>query len=253
VRTWRLVLEYDGGGYCGWQRQPDVLSIQEHVEDAVAHVLGVDTRVAVIASGRTDAGVHALGQVCSFRTNIERRPINLLEGMNSHLPEDIAVLEAAQAHVDFHAQRSAIGKLYRYVIRQGPGRSALRRGRHWGVRWPLHIDDMRAGLAHVVGTHDFTSFRAAGCSANSPVRRVDRAEIRVVDDEIWFEIYGGGFLRHMVRNLVGSVLEVGRGRREPAWIGELLALRDRREGGRTVPGCGLFLVRVDYPPTSLVP
>ena len=246
------MLEYDGAGYCGWQRQPDRPSIQQRVEEALAHVLGTG-RVPVIASGRTDAGVHALGQVASFRTEVERQPRNLLQGMNVQLPDDIAVVEAAPARSDFHAQRSATGKLYRYVIRQGPGRSALRRGRHWGVRWPLDVEGMSRALQHLVGEHDFTSFRASGCSAQSPVRRLARAEIRPVADELWFELYGEGFLRHMVRNIVGSALEVGRGRQPSGWLAELRDARDRTLGGRTAPGCGLYLVRVDYPAALLTP
>lgn len=253
MTTWRLVLEYDGEGTCGWQRQPDRVSLQEHVEDAVAHVLGLDHRIAVIASGRTDAGVHALGQVCSFRTTVERSADNLFSGMNSHLPDHIAVLEARPVQAAFHAQRSATGKLYRYIIRQGPGKSALRRGRHWSVRWPLDVEAMRVALQALVGAHDFTSFRASGCSANSPVRRVDRADLRAVGDELWFELYGNGFLRHMVRNIVGSALEVGRGRQPVGWMAELRDARDRRLGGRTAPGCGLYMVRVDYPAALLSP
>jgi tRNA pseudouridine38-40 synthase len=244
--TWRLVIQYDGGAYCGWQEQPGGDSIQGRVREALTQVLGGD-RPSLIASGRTDSGVHALGQVCSFRTERQRSPKAVRDGMNSNLPEDIGVLLAEPAHPDFHAQRSATGKLYRYRIRLGPGRPALRSGRIWSSRYALDVAAMQQALACIEGRHDFTSFRAAGCSARSPVRTVNRAQVREVEDELWVELHGEGFLRHMVRNVVGSLVEVGRGRRDPSWFRELLDQTDRKKAGRTAPSCGLYLVRVDYP------
>ena len=252
MTTWRVVFEYDGAAYAGWQRQPGATTIQGLAEQALSEVLG-GVRVPLIASGRTDSGVHAHGQVCSFRTEVDRPPSAIRDGLNSKLPDDIACLSASVAHPEFHAQRSATGKLYRYVIRVGPVPSALRAGRYWGVRWPLDVAGMHAAVQHLVGVHDFTSFRAAGCSASSPVREILSARVHVVEDETHIELHGKGFLRHMVRNIVGSLLQVGRGKRPPEWFAELRDARDRSRGGRTAPGCGLFLVRVDYPPELLAP
>jgi tRNA pseudouridine38-40 synthase len=246
VTTWKIVLEYDGTNYCGWQRQPNAPSVQAEVERALARVLG-GTHHNLVASGRTDSGVHALGQVCSFRTQVERPASSVRDGLNALMPHDIACVHAQVAAPDFHARFSAAGKLYRYVLRVHPARSALRSGRVWQSRWSLDLDAMRQGLRLLEGTHDFTSYRAAGCAAKSPVRRVDHCDLRRVEDEVWIEIYGQGFLRHMVRNIVGTAAVVGRGRQPAQWMGELLVLRDRGLAGRTAPGCGLYLVRVDYP------
>jgi tRNA pseudouridine38-40 synthase len=169
------------------------------------------------------------------------------DGLNAALPRDIACLLAQPAHPDFHAIRSATGKLYRYVIRLGEVPSALGRDRAWQLRYALDLRAMAAALEHVVGTHDFTSFRAAGCAAKSPIRHLDVARIQAREEEIWIEFYGAGFLRHMVRNLVGSLMEVGRHKREPTWFAELLEARNRQLAGPTAPALGLHLVRVDYP------
>lgn len=244
--TWRVVLEYDGARFSGWQHQAQGLCIQDCVEEALGRVF--DAPVGrVVASGRTDAGVHALGQVCSFRTERERSARAVRDGLNAVLPPDIACLEAALAAPEFHAQRSAVGKLYRYRLLLGPTRSALRRARVWPVRWALGADAMQQAAEVLVGTHDFSSFRAAGCSALSPVRTLSKARVELTDDELHVELYGDGFLRHMVRNIVGSLVEVGRGRRDPAWFAEVLARADRRQAGPTAPPDGLYLVRVDYP------
>ncbi len=245
-KTWRLLLEYQGTEFSGWQRQPGIRTVQLEVENALSRVLGGEP-VRVFASGRTDSGVHAYGQVASFQTCVDRHPAKLRDGLNATLPPDVACLEAAVAHPDFHALRSAVGKLYRYVIRVGPVPTALARGRSWQVRYALDVRAMATALAILEGEHDFTSFRAAGCAARSPVRTITRAEIEVVEGELWIELYGTGFLRHMVRNIVGSLHEVGRHKQPPEWFGELLELRDRTKASATAPALGLHLVRVDYP------
>lgn len=244
--TWRLTLEYDGRAYCGWQLQPNGVSIQQRLEEALATVLAGES-VRVTASGRTDAGVHALGQVVSLRCEARRPAKAFVAGLNSLLPPDIAVLEASPVPAEFHARYSAIGKHYRYRILAAPARSALRDGRVWHLREPLDVAAMQCALDAVVGEHDFSSFRARKCGANHPVRELRAARIRSVDDELWLEFHGSGFLRHMVRNLVGSAVEVGRGSRATGWMAEVLKARDRSQAGPTAPGCGLYLVRVDYP------
>lgn len=246
------MLEYDGTAYNGWQRQPHGISVQLRVEEALRRVLGGE-QVSVVASGRTDSGVHALGQVCSIRAETPRLPEHIRDGLNHELPPDISCLGAERVSPRFHAQLSATGKLYRYVLRVGPSRSALRRERCWQQRGPLNLSAMQEALDRLVGEHDFTSFRASGCCAKSPVRRIRTATIGEVADEVWIELYGEGFLRHQVRNIVGSLITVGRERQPPGWFDTLLQAKDRRIASRTAPPQGLYLVRVDYPPELLNP
>ena len=177
-------------------------------------------------------------------------PRDLVDGMNGLLPRDVSVLRARRVGMDFHATHSATGKLYRYVLRQGPGRSALRDGRVLQVRYPLDLVGMERALGHLVGEHDFSTFRARRCAARSPVRHIHAASIRQVGDEVWIEIHGAGFLRHMVRIIVGSLMEVGRHHHPPDWLKEILVARDRTAAGKTARACGLYLVRVDYPKES---
>ena len=252
MHKWRLRLEYDGTRFSGWQVQPNQITIQSELESAVRHVFD-DDAIRVVASGRTDAGVHALGQVVHFRSEAKRTPEQVRRGLNSRLPAEIACLEAALAHPDFHAQQSAVGKLYRYVMRTAPSRSALQRDRCWQLRYAVDVEAMRTALQTLVGRHDFSSFRAAGCAAKSPVRTILRGEVLVQEDALWVELYGEGFLRHMVRNIVGSLHEVGRHRQTPDWFSYLLDARDRNQAGVTAPAAGLFLVRVDYPADLRVP
>lgn len=245
MNTWRIHLEYDGAAYSGWQLQPNASTIQQAVEAALNKVLG-SSGVRIHASGRTDAGVHALGQVCSFRTEAERRPAQIRDGLNALMPLDISCWHAEQVSEDFHARYSAIGKLYRYRIRTLPSRSALERGRAWHYRKVLDPQAMSQALQGVIGTHDFTSFRGQGCCASSPVRELTLASVEPHPGELVLEFYGKGFLRRMVRNLVGSAVMVGVGREEPEWLRQVLNEKDRNQAGPGAPSCGLYLVRVDY-------
>lgn len=242
---WRLVLEYDGTEFAGWQRQPGaVRTVQAVLEDAFARLSeGV---VVVTGAGRTDAGVHAQGQVASVRAATRLDPVTLHRALNALLPRDVAVRSLAPAPESFHARRSARSKRYVYRLWAHPVRSPLRERFELWVREPLDLVALREASALLMGTHDFASFCAAGSEARTTIRTVSRAEWQgAIPGALSFAIEGPGFLRHMVRNLVGSLLEVARGRRAPGWIGELLAVRDRTRAGPTAPARGLTLVRVE--------
>jgi tRNA pseudouridine38-40 synthase len=246
VTRYRLLLEYDGAAYVGWQRQPDAPSIQAEVESALAQVLGGEP-VMVTASGRTDAGVHALGQVVSFQSTVERSPIALVRGLNAVLPDDIACRAAGEVELAFHPIDSAVGKHYRYRVLDGVARAPLRRGQVYQTHKRLDLDRVRAAAMHFVGCHDFSSFRASRCSAVTAVRTLYRFEITRPVDEVRFDVEGTGFLRHMVRVLVGTLLDVSSGRFEPEDIPAILDAADRRRAGRTAAAQGLTLMRVHYP------
>lgn len=243
--NWRLVLEYDGTGFAGWQRQPGaVRTVQGVLEGALARIGG--GAVSATGAGRTDAGVHAEGQVASVRAAILLDPETLQRALNALLPRDVVVRSAALVPDAFHARRAARSKLYEYRLWAHPVRSPLReRFTHW-VYEPLDLSAMREASSLLIGTHDFTSFCAAGGSSRTTIRTISRAEwCGAVPGPVSFAVEGPGFLRHMVRNLVGSLLEIGRGRRSPGWIGDLLAVRDRTRAGPTAPARGLTLVRIE--------
>ncbi|HEY1812436.1 MAG TPA: tRNA pseudouridine(38-40) synthase TruA [Kofleriaceae bacterium] len=247
MRHIRLVVEYDGTGLHGWQRQANAATVQQHLEEALAQLLAHET--IVTGASRTDAGVHARGQVASFRTEKAIPLHGIRRGLNSLLPPQIAVREAAEAADDFHPRFSALGKHYRYTIFVRADRSPRWRDRAWHHADPLAIDAMREGAAHLVGEHDFAAFRAAGCSAKTTLRRVDSIAIARSGDLLTIDVRGNAFLRNMVRIIVGTLSEVGTGHRPAAQVAEILALRDRTQGGITAPPQGLELVAVDYPPT----
>ncbi len=245
MRHIRLVVEYDGTGLHGWQRQANAATVQQHLEEALARLLAHDVHVA--GASRTDAGVHARGQVASFRTE---RPIPLhgiRRGLNSLLPPQIAVREAAEVADDFHPRFSALGKRYRYPLLARADRSPRWRDRAWHHSDPLELEAMRAGASHLIGQHDFAAFRAAGCSAKTTLRRVDSITIAREDDLVRIDVRGNAFLRNMVRIIVGTLSEVGTGYRTASQVAEILALRDRTKGGITAPAHGLELIAVDYP------
>jgi tRNA pseudouridine38-40 synthase len=241
----KLVLEYDGTRYVGWQVQPNGPSIQAEIERALATLRKAPLRVT--AAGRTDAGVHARGQVASFP---EERPLPLaayVKGMNALLPEDIAVRAASIEPDGFDARRSARGKRYRYVIENLPTRAPLTRLRAWQVFVPLRVATMREAARHLVGRHDFAAFQAADCASAHAVRDVVRLDVEgPVDGRIEIVVEATAFVKHMVRNFAGTLVEVGLGRREAASMPALVASRDRTQAGRTAPPQGLTLDEVFY-------
>jgi tRNA pseudouridine38-40 synthase len=240
---WKIVLEYHGAGFDGWQLQPGRRTIQGVVEEAAAKLLGHEVRVA--ASGRTDAGVHAEGQVASFVTDVPRDERAVREGFNHFLPEDVACVGAERVPDHFDPRHWAWGKRYRYTWVDRPARSPLRRDRAWHVR-KLDHERMAEAARCLVGRHDFSSFRAAGCAAKDPVREMEAWDVTRRGDEVHLEARGHGFLRHMVRIVAGTLTQVGLGKRDPAWVAEVLAARDRTVGGLTAPAHGLTLVSVTY-------
>jgi tRNA pseudouridine38-40 synthase len=246
MRHIRLVVEYDGTGLHGWQRQANGPTVQQHLEEALARL--VSHEVTVTGASRTDAGVHARGQVASFRTD---KPIPLhgiRRGLNSLLPAQIAVRDATEVADDFHPRFSALGKHYRYTILARADRSPRWRDRAWHHAEALSIDAMREGAAHLIGEHDFAAFRAAGCTAKTTMRRVDSVAVERTGELVEIDVRGNAFLRNMVRIIVGTLSEVGTGRRSPGQVAEILALRDRTRGGITAPPQGLELVAIDYAP-----
>lgn len=242
----RLTLEYDGAGFQGWQAQSgDRRTVQGVLESAVARITGEQTRVQ--GSGRTDAGVHAEGQVASVRLETPMPAERLRQALNGVLPPDLVVLALRPVPEDFDPRRSARSKLYRYALWNGPCRSPLRAARSLWLQQPLDLGAMREAAAALLGTHDFRSFQAAGSSVTTTIRALLRIEIRGASGAaVDLDFEGTGFLRHMVRNLVGTLVEVGTGRRAAADMAALLAARDRSRAGRTAPAHGLTLVRVRY-------
>jgi tRNA pseudouridine38-40 synthase len=244
-RNIKLVLEYDGSGYHGWQRQVGSLSIQEVIESRLGVMLG--KRVGIRASGRTDAGVHAKGQVVNFHARTKLTPDEILRGLNSLLPDDIVVLSAQGVDESFHARFSAISKVYEYHILNRQVPSALLRNYTWHVRRPLAVGPMQDCLERVCGRKDFSAFMASGSGASSTERNMLRAELEQVHpDRIKFTYEADGFLRHMVRNLTGTIVEVGKGKRTTADFVRIIGSGDRKQAGMTAPGHGLYLISVNY-------
>lgn len=244
-RNFRLLLEYDGTHYHGWQRQQGVMTIQEMLESKLAIMLGAGVRVR--ASGRTDAGVHARGQVVNFHARSRLKPSEFQHGLNALLPPDIVVLRADEVPEAFHARFSARMKTYEYRILNRPVRSALERNACWHIRQPLEIEAMRQALEVIRGEHDFAAFMATGSTVQSTVRIVSSASIeQSAGGVILVRFAANGFLRHMVRNLVGTLVDVGRGKLEREHLAAILASGDRRRAGMTAPARGLFLDHVDY-------
>lgn len=245
MARWKLTIEYDGRPYMGWQHQPHGASIQTEIEQAILKFSGETVRLH--GAGRTDAGVHALGQVAHFDLEKATTGRTVREAVNAYLrPQPIAVLSAEEAPDDFHARLSARGRRYVYRVLNRPARPALEIGRVWHVPYALDVDAMREGARHLLGKHDFTSFRAAECQAKSPVKTLDRLDILQNGSLLDFAVEARSFLHHQVRNMVGTLVLVGRGKWRPQHVAEALAARDRSAAGPTCPPDGLYLVAVDY-------
>jgi len=239
-----LGIEYDGSRFCGWQTQPQACAVQDAVEHALAGVAGAP--VATICAGRTDAGVHALAQVVHFDTGAARPESAWVRGVNTLLPPACAVHWARPVADDFHARYSATARHYRYVLLNHPVRPAADQARVGWFHLPLDLEAMHQAARLLVGEHDFSAFRSAECQAKSPVRVLTRLDIARRGDYVVFDLSANAFLHHMVRNIVGCLVYVGKGRYPPAWLGEVLAGRDRGRAAPTFEAAGLYLSRVDY-------
>ena len=239
-----LGIEYDGAPFCGWQTQPTRPTVQDLVESAVARIAGAPLRV--VCAGRTDTGVHALGQVVHFDSDASRPQSAWVKGVNAHLSPSVSVMWARPVALEFHARFSALGRRYEYVLLNRPVRPAVGAA---GVGWfplPLEVDAMRAAAIHLLGTHDFSSFRSAQCQAKSPVRELRDVSIERDGDIIRFRLEANAFLHHMVRNIIACLVYVGKGKHSPDWIGQLLRSRDRALAAPTFAPQGLYLTAVDY-------
>ncbi len=245
-------VEYDGSQFNGWQAQKhDVRTVQQTLEAALSKVANED--IQLITAGRTDAKVHATHQVVHFISDAERDITAWLRGCNRFLPKDVRVQWLVPVSDDFHARFSAQARQYRYVIFNNRVNSAILRQQLTHVYYDLDVEAMQVAGQSLLGEHDFTSFRAAGCQAHSPVRTVSQFKLSHQGDWIWFDIKANAFLQHMVRNIAGCLIAVGSGKYPAAWLGEVLALRDRTKAGVTAPANGLYLVGVDYPSEFALP
>lgn len=252
-KTMRIAMgiEYDGTHFAGWQSQPHARSVQACLEQAIARV--ADHPVGVVCAGRTDAGVHAAGQVIHFDTRAERSPRSWILGTNSNLPPDVGVQWMKAVDDNFHARFRAQARSYRYRILNRRVRSPLYRNTATWVPQPLDEARMRAAAAHLLGEHDFSAYRAVACQAKTPVRRLTRLEVERRGEFITLTVRANAFLHHMVRNIAGVLIAIGKGERDTDWSREVLETRDRALGGITAPPQGLSLIEVEYPPEYGLP
>ena len=251
VKRYAAVVSYDGSAFCGFQKQKHSPSVQQELERALSSVANAE--IIVSCAGRTDTAVHASYQVIHFDTQTLRTGRNWVEGSNSQLPDSIALLWADEVNETFHARFSATSRTYRYVIHSAPARPAiLSQGVTW-VRKPLNTAAMQEACQYLLGEQDFSAFRGAGCQSLSPNRNITSAKIIQAGELIVFEVTANAFVLHMVRNIIGSLMEVGFGRRDPGWIGQLIKGRDRTKSAATASPKGLYLVQVGYPNDPLIP
>ncbi len=243
MQRFHVVLEYDGSAFAGWQVQPGQRTVQGVVSEVLQRLLGHQTLVE--ASGRTDAGVHSLGQAVAFSTDQARSIVDIERGLNALLPLDVAAVAVRTVPLDFDPRRWVLSKDYRYRFLDRSPRSPLRTSCVWHVRQALDVEAMQQGANAFVGRHDFSSFRATGCGAKHAVRTLVAAQVSRCDDEVHLVVRGNGFLRHMIRIMAGTLCEVGLGRRDPEWIRHVLEAQDRSLAGKTAPPGGLALLQVE--------
>ena len=244
MRSIKLIIEYDGTGYHGWQVQPNVRTIQGVMEGKLAQITG--ERVRLTASSRTDAGVHALGQVANFKTHSSLDARSFLKALNSLLPEDIRIKEVEEIDESFHARFSAVGKIYEYRIFNGELTSPFCRHFSWFVPGKLDLTRMREAAMKLVGRHDFSSFCSSGSNHVTPIREIYGIKVERRGELIVIRIGANAFLKQMVRNIVGTLVDVGKRKLTPFQFGHILEARDRQKAGMAAPARGLFLVRVNY-------
>ena len=244
MRNIKLIIEYDGKEYNGWQKQKNKLNIQGEIEKAIETIIGEE--IELIASGRTDAGVHSLGQTANFKTEstiqIEKIPI----AINSQLKKSIRIKSAEEVEENFHSRYNCKRKTYRYTINNSEQGSAIYRNLEYHMPQKLNFEEMKKAIKYFEGEHDFKAFKASGTSSKSTVRTIYKAEVKQDGERIIIELTGNGFLYNMVRIISGTLLEVGLGKIRPYQIKEIIESKDRENAGRTLPSQGLYLVRVEY-------
>ena len=256
-----LGLQYDGSSYAGWQVQPNQLTLQGELERAIAAFIGElpdgHAPIQTITAGRTDAGVHALGQVVHFDTHVEREMFSWVRGVNSYLPKSIVLNWASEVPEDFSARFSAMERTYIYALHAGPCNSPMVSGRAGYVMLPpntwFDVDAMRAAATYLIGEHDFSSFRSSECQSKTPIKTLYSIEIISSEPWLYFRIRGNAFLHHMVRNLVGTFLMIGRGKRRSEWMAEVLAAKNRQMAAPTFMPDGLYLAKIAYPEEFAIP
>jgi tRNA pseudouridine38-40 synthase len=243
-RTLKLIIEYDGTDLCGWQRQDNGPTVQQHVEEAIRTMTHDET--TILGASRTDAGVHAMGQVAIFKSSMTIPASGFRRGINTALPESIRVLSVEDVHAEFHPRFDAKGKHYRYTILNRPTGSPLLRRQSWHHAKRLNLEAMQGASHALIGEHDFSAFRASGCGAHTPRRHVKRIEIKREGDIVTIDVWGNAFLRNMVRIMAGTLADIGLERLAPDALGRILKSCDRRLAGQTAPPQGLCLIEVFY-------
>jgi tRNA pseudouridine38-40 synthase len=251
ARRIAAIVEYDGTDFAGWQSQVHSASVQDAVQEAIGFVAGHP--VVAICAGRTDSGVHATGQVIHFDTTAERTPRAWVLGANTKLPPSIALQWAGEVTAGFHARHRASRRVYRYYILNRSARSALQRTRTAWIHRPLDAEAMHGAAQALIGEHDFSAFRSIECQSKTPVRRIEKIEVRRSGDTVLLEITANAYLHHMVRNIVGTLLDVQRGPDPAPAMARVLAGGERRQAGMTAPAAGLYLWRVEYPAIHGIP
>ena len=244
MRNIKLTIEYDGKKFGGWQKQPTKLNIQGEIEQAIKEITGEE--VELNASGRTDSGVHSLGQVANFKTNSNIEIEKIPYAINSKLKKSIVIKQAEEVEENFHARYNCKGKKYKYIINNSLQGTAIYRDLEYHVPQKLDIDKMKKAIKYFEGEHDFKGFRASGTSSKNSVREIYKAEVKQEEDRIIIELTGNGFMYNMVRIIAGTLVDVGLGKIEPEEIPEIIDSKDRNRAGKTLPAHGLYLVEVYY-------